>query len=62
MAGDFAGRVKFVAVDVDKSKDVAEDFNVGPMPTLVLMKDGEEFARVLGADENKIRSMIEDAL
>lgn len=62
MAGDFTGVVKFVAVDVDKSKDVAKDFNVEAMPTLVLMKDGEEFARVLGADENEIRSMIENAL
>ena len=61
-AGEFAGKVKFVAVDVDQSKDVAQEYGVQAMPTLVLMKGNEEVGRVQGADQAKILSMIENAL
>lgn len=62
MAGEFEGKVKFVAVDVDKSADVAGTYNVSAMPTLVVVKDGQEVGRVVGADQAKIRSMVENAL
>lgn len=62
MAGEYSGKVKFVAVDVDNASDVAQAYNVKAMPTLVVVKDGEEVGRVLGANEAKIRSMIDDAL
>lgn len=62
MAGEFEGKVKFVAVDVDKAADVAETYKVAAMPTLVVVKDGEEVGRVVGADPGKIRTMIENAL
>ena len=62
MAGDYNGKVKFVAVDVDKAGSVAESYKVEAMPTLILVKDGKEVDRVLGADENAIRSMIDGML
>ena len=61
-AGDFVGQVKFVAVDVDKSEDASQQYNVAAMPTIVLMKGDEEVDRVVGADRNKILSMIKKAL
>ena len=62
MAGEFDGQVKIVAVDVDNSKDVAEEYGVTGMPTLVLMRGDEEVSRMSGADETKIRQMMQDAL
>ena len=62
MADEFKGKVKFVAVDVDKAQDVAETYSVNAMPTLVLVKNGKEVDRVTGADEDKIRSMIKGML
>ena len=62
MAGEFDGQVKIVAVDVDNSKDVAEEYGVSAMPTLVLMRGDEEVSRMSGANETKIRQMVQDAL
>ena len=62
MAGEFDGQVKIVAVDVDNSKDVAEEYGVSAMPTLVLMRGDEEVSRVSGPDEAMIRQMVQDAL
>ena len=62
MAGEFEGKVKFVAVDVDKSEDVAKEYKIEYMPTLVVVKDGKEVGRVVGADEAEIKSMINDAM
>ena len=62
MAGEFDGRVKIVAVDVDNSEDVAKEYSVRAMPTLVLMRGDEEVSRMEGANEAKIRQMIQDAL
>ena len=62
MAGEFDGRVKIVAVDVDESGDVAQEYGVSGMPTLVLMRGDEEVSRVVGASESKIHKMMQDAL
>ena len=62
MAQDYKGKVKFVAVDVDDSNDVAAEYKVEFMPTLVMIKDGKEIDRVVGADESQIKKMIEAAL
>lgn len=63
MAKDFEGKVKFVEVDVDKSEDLAREFEIKAMPTLIVMKNGEEATRIVGAgDVSKIRQAIENAL
>ena len=61
MAGEFQGKVKFVAVDVDESEAVAQKYKVEYMPTLVILKGGQEVGRVVGADEAEIKSMITGA-
>lgn len=62
MAEELQGKVKFVLVDVDKSKDAANQYEVTAMPTLVVMKDGVEADRMRGADAAKLRVMIDGAL
>ncbi|KAJ5223520.1 Thioredoxin [Penicillium chermesinum] len=44
--------VRFIQVDVDKMRGVAQQFGVTAMPTFVFLKDGQEVAdkRVRGAD------------
>ncbi|MDB2687114.1 thioredoxin family protein [Mariniblastus sp.] len=61
-AEEFAGKVKFVSVDFDKSEEVIEEYEIKGPPTLVLMRGDEEIDRVLGGNKPKIRSMIEKAL
>lgn len=42
-------QVRFYKVDIDESPDVAEQFAVAGVPTLVLIKKGEEVDRKIGA-------------
>jgi thioredoxin 1 len=49
LVDDYAGRARFVAVDVDREPALAQRFNVRSMPTLVLLRDGHEVGRVVGS-------------
>ncbi len=62
MAEEFDGKIKFVEVDVDKSRDIAEKYKITDLPTLVVIKNGEEASRTVGADSQEIRDMLENAL
>lgn len=48
LAGEYAGRVKVCKVNVDEARELALSFGVRSIPTLVLMKNGEVVATVLG--------------
>lgn len=49
VARDYAGKLKVVKVDVDESAETASKFGVTAMPTFVLVKDGKEMFRRVGA-------------
>lgn len=49
LAGEYAGRVRFVAVDVDDVPVLADRFGVRAMPTLVVWRAGREVGRVVGS-------------
>jgi thioredoxin 2 len=49
MAREFAGRLKLVKLDVDAAPDVAARFEVQGIPLFVLIKDGQEADRQVGA-------------
>ena len=49
VARDYAGRLKVVKVDVDDSGETAAAFGVTAMPTFVVVKDGHEIYRRIGA-------------
>ena len=49
VARDYAGKLKVVKVDVDESGETAAAFGVTAMPTFVLLKDGREAFRRVGA-------------
>ncbi|HEU4734025.1 MAG TPA: thioredoxin family protein [Kofleriaceae bacterium] len=46
---EYAGRVRFVAVDVNDEPVLAERLGVRAMPTLVVWRDGREVGRVVGS-------------
>ena len=49
VARDYAGKIKVVKVDVDQAAETATRFGVTAMPTFVLVKDGRETYRRIGA-------------
>ena len=48
LAGEFAGRVKVGAVDVDAESSLAQDYDVHSIPTLLLFKNGEIVGKFVG--------------
>jgi thioredoxin 2 len=48
-AQELAGRLKVVKVNVDEAPRVAERFGVQAIPTLLILRQGQEVARQVGA-------------
>ena len=63
LADEFNGKAKIVKLDVDQSKEVAIQYGVKSVPTLVFFKDGEIADKVVGAQpkselKSKIAAMV----
>lgn len=54
IAKEYAGRVKFVEMDVDYNRETAVELKIDELPCLILFKDGKEIARRTGLDSAKI--------
>ena len=48
LAGEFAGKLKFVSVDNDANPKLAKQFSIRFLPTIVIIKNGEEIDRAIG--------------
>ncbi len=46
--------VQFEIVDIDENRQMAQDFNVTGVPTFMLIENGEEVKRLVGA-QNVVR-------
>jgi thioredoxin 1 len=46
---EYAGKVKFVKVNVDENLDAPGQYNVMSIPTFVLIKDGKPVSSFIGA-------------
>ncbi|HWC10667.1 MAG TPA: thioredoxin [Acidimicrobiales bacterium] len=63
LAGEMAGRVKLVKVNVDRAPGVQTRFGVRGVPTLVLLRDGREVGRKVGAAPlGELRSWLESTI
>ena len=63
LAGEYTGRARFVAVDVDAEPVLAERYSVRAMPTVVLLRDGREVGRVVGSRPRAfVAGMLDRAL
>jgi thioredoxin 2 len=49
IAGEQAGKLKLVKVNTDDAPSLSQRFGVRGIPTLVVMRQGREVARVVGA-------------
>ncbi len=41
VAGEFAGKAKFVKVDIEEAEDAAVNLGVFAVPTIIFFKDGK---------------------
>lgn len=48
LAKEFEGKAAVAKVNVDEASDLAQEYGVSSIPTLVLMKDGAEVKRFVG--------------
>lgn len=54
------GRVKICKCDVDEETELAEDFSIETIPTLLFYKDGKEIGRFSGVLEKEgLKRMLE---
>lgn len=49
LAGELAGKVKIAKVDVDKNQQIAAQFGIRSIPTLIIFKDGTVQSQMTGA-------------
>ena len=58
-----AGKVKVVKADVDRSPETASRFGVSGVPTLLLLSEGREMDRIVGAlPEDQLRARVTNAI
>lgn len=63
LAGEMAGRVKLVKVNVDDSPNLQQRFGVQAIPTLIVLRAGQVAARQTGAaPASELRAWVEQAL
>lgn len=63
LAGEFAGRIKLVKVNVDDTPRLSQRFEVRAVPTLLVMRGSDIVARQAGAAPARIlRGWLEKAL
>lgn len=63
LAGERAGRLKLVKVDVDAAPMLSRRFSVRAVPTLLLLRDGAVLGRQSGAAPvGALRTWVDDAL
>ena len=46
---EHAGEVKLVKVNIDEERELADRYGIASIPTMILFKDGEPSAAVIGA-------------
>ncbi len=53
LAGDLAGKVKFVKVNVDRNEDLAQEYRVSSIPRLIIFKGGGKVDSDVGYQSEK---------
>lgn len=54
LATEFAGRAKLVKVNVDDSPELAADYGITSIPTLVFFKNGNIVESIVGAASQRV--------
>lgn len=60
LAGEFDGKLKVGAVDIDQARNTAAQFGIMSVPTLIFFKNGEVVDKITGVQpEASLRQRIE---
>jgi thioredoxin 1 len=60
---DYAGKVQFKKIDVDVDGATAAQYGVMSIPTFVILKDGKEHSRKIGAmPKDVLKNWIDSSL
>jgi len=63
MAGEYEGRLAVCKVDVDNAPQIAMNYGVRSIPTLLLFKGGQVVGQRVGAlSRDKLAAFVEEAL
>ena len=54
LAEELVGKVVVAKVDVGETMSVAQKYNIGAVPTLIIFKNGEEIKRFVGAEKMEV--------
>ena len=62
-ASSYDGKIKFGKINIDEQRDLAMEFKVMSIPTLLFFKDGEVKDRVTGViDATTLKGKLDDLL
>lgn len=62
VAKDVKGKAVIGKLDIDKAQNIASQFQVTSIPTLILYKEGKEVGRLIGLrDAATVKNFIEEA-
>ena len=60
LAEQFDGKVKIVKVDIDESPELAQEYKVMSVPTVIFLENGEVLETLIGVQNNaKLVELIE---
>lgn len=62
LATDYEGRAVVGKVNVDDEGDLAQRFNIRGVPTVLIFKDGQQVATVVGSEKSKVIKALDAAL
>jgi thioredoxin 1 len=63
LSGEYAGRVGFVEIDVDRGRELAGKYGIRSIPAVFVFKNGEQLNEIIGAkDAGTYRSALDSAL
>ena len=63
LAGEYAGKVKVVKVNIDENPKTPTQYDVRSIPTLLMFKDGKVVGQIVGAvPKPKIEELVKKAL
>lgn len=62
LAGEYNTRIRFLPVNADESHQVAEEYRILGLPTVVTFLNGKEAGRVTGAQDEKNYRLLFEAL
>ncbi len=63
LVGDYDGKATISKVNVDEASELAQQFGVSSIPTLLVMKDGKEVNRFVGVtSKDNLSKALDEAL